>query len=63
MDPDLYLLVARVRAQELQAEAGHHRRPAAWRQRLGWALVETGLRLVSRATPDAPRLTPGHSGT
>jgi hypothetical protein len=56
MDPDLYLYVERVRARELRAEAERHRvsarseRPAvpAWRTRLGWVLVETGLRLVHR---------------
>jgi hypothetical protein len=57
MYPDLYLEVERVRAQELRAEADRHRlaarcRSAArtsapvWRRRLGWALVEIGLRLV-----------------
>jgi hypothetical protein len=58
MYPDLYLYVERVRARELRAEADHHRltshrRPTGtvlrtWETRLGWALVETGLRLVMR---------------
>jgi hypothetical protein len=55
MYPDLYLYVEKVRARELRAEAERHRLaraagPAArnWETRLGWALVETGLRLVHR---------------
>ncbi|MFF4191142.1 hypothetical protein [Nonomuraea sp. NPDC001831] len=88
MNPDLYLLVERVRAQELRAAAqsrrrtdrtgrtgrtgrtartGPPRRPhpgtlaRAWERRLGWALVETGLRLVSRGTTrQTPRLTADH---
>ncbi|MFC4011426.1 hypothetical protein ACFOY2_29645 [Nonomuraea purpurea] len=51
MYPDLFLYVERVRAQELRAEARRHRRPRTgdtWRTRLGWILVETGLRLVQR---------------
>ncbi|WP_169789101.1 hypothetical protein [Nonomuraea candida] len=44
-----------MRARELRAEAELHRRARprgsllrAWETRLGWALVETGLRLVMR---------------
>ncbi|MGP3955310.1 hypothetical protein ACTWPT_04885 [Nonomuraea sp. 3N208] len=56
MDPDLYLYVERVRARELRAEAARHRLAApasepvtrTLRTRLGWALVETGLRLLHR---------------
>ncbi|MGW0801658.1 hypothetical protein [Nonomuraea sp. NPDC002799] len=53
MYPDLYLYVERGRARELRAEAERYRlsRPAhagAWRTRLGWAMVEAGLRLVLR---------------
>lgn len=57
MHPDLYLFVERVRARELQEEAGRQRTarlvaPAsvvsAFEERLGWALVKTGLRLVDR---------------
>ncbi|MEV4286891.1 hypothetical protein AB0K40_15415 [Nonomuraea bangladeshensis] len=67
MDPDLYLYVERARARELRAEAARHRatacpRPAPgprpWRARLGWALVETGLRLVHTGTP--PRHATDH---
>ncbi|GAA3653480.1 hypothetical protein GCM10022224_015680 [Nonomuraea antimicrobica] len=55
MYPDSYLYVERVRARELRADADHHRLsrsratgPVAreWEIRLGWALVETGLRLI-----------------
>ncbi|MFI6599677.1 hypothetical protein ACIBHX_25800 [Nonomuraea sp. NPDC050536] len=57
MHPDLYLFVERVRASELREEAGRQRKarliaPAsiisAFGERLGWALVRTGLRLVDR---------------
>ncbi|MFG1703669.1 hypothetical protein ACFLIM_10785 [Nonomuraea sp. M3C6] len=52
MYPELYLYVERVRARELQAEAARHRRErrpsVTWETRLGWVLVETGLRLVHR---------------
>ncbi|WP_237103934.1 hypothetical protein [Nonomuraea sp. MG754425] len=55
MNPESFLYVERVRALELRAEAARHRLtrrpvPAArtWETRLGWALVETGLRLVAR---------------
>ncbi|MFI7417326.1 hypothetical protein [Nonomuraea sp. NPDC049684] len=74
MNPDLYLLVERVRGQELRAAAqAHHRtdRPRrtapgtlarAWERRLGWALVETGLRLVCRGTARHPsRLADHHA--
>ncbi|MEU0566656.1 hypothetical protein ABZ297_14855 [Nonomuraea sp. NPDC005983] len=58
MDADLYLFVERGRARELRERASEWRRarvpavvtqmPAvrALRRRLGWVLVETGLRLV-----------------
>jgi hypothetical protein len=57
MDPELFLYVENVRARELRAEANRHRPVArrrsgssghGWRTRLGWVLVETGLRLVHR---------------
>jgi hypothetical protein len=57
MCPELFLYVENVRAQELRDEAARHRSAAASpldslvhtvRTRLGWALVETGLRLVHR---------------
>ncbi|NUR82627.1 MAG: hypothetical protein HOY71_00915 [Nonomuraea sp.] len=56
MDPELHLYVERTRSAELRREA------AAWRltmtprpprpplrQRLGWTLVEAGLRLVAES--------------
>ncbi|MED7927206.1 hypothetical protein SMD20_23315 [Nonomuraea sp. LP-02] len=61
MDPDLYLYVERARARELRAEAARLRpttRSHPWRARLGWALVETGLRLVHTGTP--PRHATDH---
>ncbi|MEU6722200.1 hypothetical protein ABZ917_00650 [Nonomuraea wenchangensis] len=61
MDPDLYLYVERARARELRAEAARPRpatRSHPWRARLGWALVETGLRLVHTGTP--PRHVTDH---
>jgi hypothetical protein len=55
LHPDLYLYAERARARELRAEADRHRlarRPRfgarTWERRLGWLLVETGLRLVAR---------------
>ncbi|GAA3574199.1 hypothetical protein GCM10022419_064110 [Nonomuraea rosea] len=54
MYPELFLYVENVRARELRAEAERHRRAGpssvvrTWETRLGWALVETGLRLVYR---------------
>lgn len=57
MHPDLFLFVERVRGRELQEEADRQRKvrlaaPAsvvsAFEERLGWALVRTGLRLVDR---------------
>ncbi|MEO3873219.1 hypothetical protein ABGB18_30765 [Nonomuraea sp. B12E4] len=62
MYPDAYLYVERARARELRAEARRRRLARAlspprareaWRTRLGWLLVETGLRLVQRRTPVA----------
>ncbi|GAP50951.1 hypothetical protein [Streptomyces azureus] len=51
MHPDIHLALHRARADELRAEAGV--RPAArnrhaLRTRLGWTLVEVGLRLAIR---------------
>ncbi|MEU1721995.1 hypothetical protein [Nonomuraea sp. NPDC005692] len=79
MNPDLYLLVERVRGQELRAAAQAPRRTSrtgrtgrtdrtrpgtvarAWERRLGWALVETGLRLVCRGTTRPRRLADHHA--
>jgi hypothetical protein len=51
MHPDIHLTLHHTRAAELRAEAGV--RPAArdrhaLRTRLGWTLVEVGLRLATR---------------
>ncbi|MDG9713524.1 hypothetical protein [Streptomyces sp. DH10] len=51
MHPDIHLALYNARAAELRAEAGV--RPAArnrnaLRTRLGWTLVEVGLRLATR---------------
>ncbi|MER6980433.1 hypothetical protein [Streptomyces carpinensis] len=43
-------LRARAEAHRLAAEAGH---PSDLRARLGWTLVEVGLRLVAPAKPVA----------
>ncbi|MFF1546333.1 hypothetical protein [Streptomyces sp. NPDC058291] len=59
MHPDTHLALHRVRAAELRAEADAHRlavaarltgesaNPAGLRTRVGWALVEVGLRLAA----------------
>ncbi|MEU6775748.1 hypothetical protein [Streptomyces sp. NPDC046759] len=53
--PETHLALHRIRATELRARAGHYRLAAAvkppvhLRARLGWTLVELGLRLA--ATP------------
>ncbi|MGW2152429.1 hypothetical protein [Nonomuraea sp. NPDC001699] len=67
MYPDLYLLVEQVRGQELRAAARTPRRARrlrgarSWERRLGWALVETGLRLVCRGAAKGPRLVDRHA--
>ncbi|TDC99710.1 hypothetical protein E1292_30840 [Nonomuraea deserti] len=55
MNTDLFLYVERVRAFELRAEAERSRLARTpvravrrWEVRLGWALIEMGLRLVHR---------------
>ncbi|MEU0698388.1 hypothetical protein ABZ349_31090 [Streptomyces niveus] len=58
---DVHLHLHSIRATELRAEAAAHRHRAvrreAWaRARLGWLLVELGLRLVNR--PSRPRIRP-----
>jgi hypothetical protein len=53
MHPDTHLAQHNLRAADLRAEAAAHRlaaqakRPYAIRTRLGWTLVEVGLRLAS----------------
>jgi hypothetical protein len=53
MHPETHLALHRARAAELQAEAAAHRlaaeakTPRELRTRLGWTLVELGLRLAT----------------
>jgi hypothetical protein len=51
MHPDIHLRLHHIRAAELHAQAKarprHHSPWSAVRLRLGWKLVETGLRLVT----------------
>jgi hypothetical protein len=53
--PEIHLALHHTRAAELRSDADAHRlaaearRPRALRTRIGWALVEVGLRLA--ATP------------
>ncbi|MEU3413946.1 hypothetical protein ABZ760_22215 [Streptomyces sp. NPDC006658] len=68
MRPESHLALHHARAAELRAEADayrlaaaarhprHLRRPRDLRTRLGWALVEVGLRLA--ATPKAASAIP-----
>ncbi|GAA3769598.1 hypothetical protein ACFS5L_36575 [Streptomyces phyllanthi] len=63
MDPETHLALHRLRATELRDEADAYRlaraarrRSYGFRTRLGWTLVEVGLRLASapRAVASAP---------
>ncbi|MFE4540584.1 hypothetical protein ACFRKB_36885 [Streptomyces scopuliridis] len=57
--PDLHLRLHALRAAELRrAAAGSRHRPprANLRTRLGWTLVELGLRLVNRPAVSGRRL-------
>ncbi|MEW2165037.1 hypothetical protein AB0912_18900 [Streptomyces sp. NPDC007084] len=60
MHPETHLALHHLRAATLRAEADEHRlaasarAPRALRTRLGWTLVEVGLRLAS-ASPAAAR--------
>lgn len=62
MHPETHLALHHARAAELRAEADAHRLAAAarhprdFRTRLGWALVEVGLRLA--AAPKAAAALP-----
>ncbi|MFE6195687.1 hypothetical protein [Streptomyces sp. NPDC057838] len=54
MHPDIHLALHHARAAELRAEAGP--RPASrpdLRTRLGWTLVEVGLKLATQPRPAA----------
>ncbi|MEG8277736.1 hypothetical protein [Streptomyces sp. AHA2] len=58
MHPDIHLALHHARAAELRAEAGTPRTTAGGddlRTRVGWALVEVGLKLATR-----PRAVPAH---
>lgn len=62
MHPERYLALQRLRDAELRAEARACRlgapariRTPGLRIRLGWALVEVGLRLASAPEPNAAR--------
>ncbi|MFF1676008.1 hypothetical protein [Streptomyces sp. NPDC058256] len=60
-DPTTHLALHHTRAADLQAEAEAHRlateakQPNELRTRLGWTLVEVGLRLAS-----SPSAAPAH---
>ncbi|MFC8516654.1 hypothetical protein [Streptomyces sp. NPDC057257] len=61
MHPETHLTLHHTRAAELQAEAESHalatttRTHRALRTRVGWTLVEVGLRLVTPAPQLSPR--------
>ncbi|MEU5308177.1 hypothetical protein [Streptomyces sp. NPDC021562] len=60
MHPETHLTLHRARTAELHAEAEAHRlagrarRPRALRTRVGWTLVEIGLRLATPVPASAP---------
>ncbi|CAM5549903.1 hypothetical protein SALBM135S_09795 [Streptomyces alboniger] len=49
MHPDIHLLLHHARAAELRGAAPSRRRHPRLRTRVGWTMVELGLRLVSSA--------------
>ncbi|MGW3286013.1 hypothetical protein ACWDR3_15390 [Streptomyces sp. NPDC001002] len=57
MHPETHLALHRLRAAELQAQAAEHhlalqtKRPRNLRTRVGWTLVEVGLRLAATPKP------------
>ncbi|MEV7386596.1 hypothetical protein [Streptomyces sp. NPDC091215] len=59
-DPRTQLALSHLRISDLQAKAAAHRRAAQakptreLRIRIGWTLVEVGLRLATPATAPAP---------
>ncbi|WP_338779450.1 hypothetical protein [Streptomyces sp. DG1A-41] len=60
MQPDIHLVLHHARSAELRVLADEHRRAAALtphrrelRTRLGWTLVELGLRLATTPGPAA----------
>ncbi|MFJ5993543.1 hypothetical protein [Streptomyces sp. NPDC092370] len=49
MHPDIHLALHHARSAELRAETGPHPTPRPdLRARLGWTLIEVGLRLATR---------------
>ncbi|MGV9878363.1 hypothetical protein [Streptomyces sp. NPDC003006] len=54
MHPDVHLLLHHARAAELHQAAPLRRRRPQLRTRLGWSLVELGLRLVSSSGRSRP---------
>ncbi|MGW2509525.1 hypothetical protein ACWC0A_08865 [Streptomyces scopuliridis] len=63
-DPGIHLRLHALRAAELRHEAAAFRlRPprANLRTRLGWSLVELGLRLVNRPAVSGRRLVPPYA--
>ncbi|MFJ4711648.1 hypothetical protein [Streptomyces sp. NPDC088785] len=63
MHPEVHLALHDTRAAELRADADAYRlaataaedgRPAGLRTRLGWTLVEVGLKLAAPAKNSAP---------
>ncbi|MEU2339350.1 hypothetical protein ABZ770_34710 [Streptomyces sp. NPDC006654] len=60
MHPETHLALHRARTAELRAEAEAHRlagrarHPRALRTRVGWTLVEIGLRLATPVPASAP---------
>jgi hypothetical protein len=61
MHPETHLALHHIRAADLRAEADAYRlaaaarRPRDLRTRIGWTLVEIGLRLTA-----APKVAPAH---
>ncbi|MFF8596092.1 hypothetical protein ACF061_32605 [Streptomyces sp. NPDC015220] len=59
MHPESHLILHRARATELRADAEAHRLaadargPGELRARLGWTLVEVGLRMAAAPRPAA----------
>ncbi|MEV3971010.1 hypothetical protein AB0K68_23110 [Streptomyces sp. NPDC050698] len=54
MHPDIHLALHHARATELRAEAGPRPAPRQdLRTRLGWTLIEVGLKLAHRPGPVA----------
>jgi hypothetical protein len=56
MHPDIHLALHHARVAELRAEGGAHRaagRRQDLRARVGWTLIEVGLKLATRPRPVA----------